>query len=210
MDKSKKPRRRAGSISPDERVQAILEAACAVFLEKGFANARVEDVAARAGIAKGTVYLHFASKEALFEALISSLALPPLDGLTALLADETGSSADLLRRAIGIFKDGVLASERRHVLRLLLTEGPRFPAIARFHHDHVVSRAIPMLRAVVARGVERGEFATDALARFPHLFVSPMLLALVWEALFSDIETLDVDGLMNAHLELILRAMEPR
>ena len=197
-------------MTQDQRVAAILNAARDVFLERGFAAARVEDVAKRAGIAKGTVYLHFESKDALFKALIASVAKAPIAHMEALLRDEATSSTDILRAMIGIIRREVLESDRRNILRLLMTEGPHFPDIAAYHHDAVVARAMALLRAIVERGVKRGEFANDGLARFPQLFAAPLLLAIVWEALFGAIDPLDVEGLLETHLDVMLNGIRAR
>lgn len=195
-------------MAPQERAETILEAARAVFIEKGFAAARIEDVAARAGIAKGTVYLYFDGKEALFKALIRSVTGPPIGRMEALLEDDGLASADLLARVLRIIRSEILGTERRHVLRLLLTEGHNFPEIAAFYHDEVIARAMRLLRGIVERGVARGEFARDTLARFPQLFAAPMLLAVMWEGLFGRNDPLDVEGLMQAHLDLMLHGLE--
>lgn len=206
-DEAKKRRRRAPAMAPEKRIETILEAARAVFIEKGFAAARIEDVAARAGIAKGTVYLHFDSKEGLFKALIKSITTPPIGRMETLLQDDSLASTELLHRFLGILRSEILGTERRFVLRLLLTEGHNFPEIAAFYHDEVLARVIPLLRGIVERGVERGEFARDTLARFPQLFAAPMLLAVMWEGLFGRTDPLDVDGLMQAHLDLLLHGL---
>jgi AcrR family transcriptional regulator len=204
------PRRRAPTLSPQERRDAILSAARDTFIDKGFAAARIEDVAACAGIAKGTVYLHFDSKEALFKALIESIADAPMNRMQALLRDDVLSSAELLRRIVGTVRDEILKTERRHVLRLLLTEGHRFPEIAELHYERVVRRAMQLLRRIVARGIARGEFGRDALERFPQLFAAPLLLAVIWEGLFGARDPLDVDGLLDAHLDLLLHGLGTR
>lgn len=197
-------------MSPEQRIESILAAARAVFIEKGFAAARIEDVAARAGIAKGTVYLHFDSKEALFKALISSIADTPIGHIEAAAADPDRPSADLLRHAVRVIRDEVLGTDRRLVLRLMLTEGHHFPEVAAFYHDHVIARAMAVLRGIVERGVARGEFARDSLARFPQLFAAPLLLAVMWEGLFDRREPLDVDGLLAAHADLLLHGLGAR
>lgn len=202
--------RRAPAMTAEERAETILVAARQVFLEKGFAAARMDDVAARAGIAKGTVYLHFEGKEALFKALITSVVTQPIGRMESLFADDGRSGAELLREALRILRHEILETDRRFVLRLILTEGHNFPEIAAFYHDQVVARAMRLLRAVVGRGVERGEFARDTLARFPQLFAAPMLLAVMWEGLFGDRDPLDVKGLMEAHLEVLLHGLEAK
>jgi AcrR family transcriptional regulator len=203
----RKRRARARPVPQEERAEEILRAALGVFLEKGFAAARIEDVAARAGIAKGTVYLYFDSKDALFKALLQSAAAPPLGKVEALLDGYEGSAEALLRAAIDIIKREILGTDRKLIVRLVITEAHRFPEIAAFHYEEVVSRIMGLLRRLVERGVASGEFAHDALVRFPHLVIAPLLLAVVWEALFERQAPLDVDGLFEAHVNLLVRGL---
>lgn len=194
-------------MSQTERSETILDAALAEFIEKGYAAARIEDVAARAGIAKGTVYLYFESKEALFKALIETAAAPPIGKLQALLPGYEGSAEALLRAAIGIVKREVLDTDRKFIVRLVLTEAHRFPEIAAFYHEEVISRALGLLRVIAERGVTSGEFAHDTLLRFPQLFVAPFLLAVIWGELFERYAPLDIEGLFQAHTDLLVRGL---
>jgi AcrR family transcriptional regulator len=200
-------RRRAPSLPPEERMEGILRAAADVFTEKGFAAARIEDVAVRAGIAKGTVYLHFASKEALFKALIETTVAPSVGHMEDLLHDERIASADLLRRVLGVVRGEILGTDRRRIVRLVISEGHRFPDVARVYHDQVIRRAMDLVRKIVERGIARGEFDRDELLRFPQLFAAPLLVALVWEGLFEPREPLDADAMLDAHLDLVLRGL---
>lgn len=194
-------------MSQMERSETILDAALAEFIEKGYAAARIEDVAARAGIAKGTVYLYFESKEALFKALIETAAAPPIGKLQALLPGYEGSAEALLRAAIGIVKREVLDTDRKFIVRLVLTEAHRFPEIAAFYHEEVISRALGLLRAIAERGVTSGEFTHDTLIRFPQIFVAPFLLAVIWGELFERYAPLDVEDLFQAHIDLLIRGL---
>ncbi|MGH8503761.1 MAG: TetR/AcrR family transcriptional regulator [Gammaproteobacteria bacterium] len=203
----KKRRVRPRALPQAERVEEILGAALGVFMEKGFAAARIEDVAARAGIGKGTVYLYFKSKDALFKALVRTVAGPPLHKIEALLDGYDGPTEALLQGAIGVIKREVLDTDRKFIVRLVLTEAHRFPEIAAFYYEEVVSRALTLLRAVAERGVARGEFTHDALIRFPHLIVAPFLLAVLWGGLFERLAPLDVEKLLQAHVELLVRGL---
>lgn len=200
-------RRRAPALPAEERMEEILRAAAEVFTEKGFASARIEDVAQRAGIAKGTVYLHFASKEALFKALVETVVAPSVGHMEELMRDDEIPSAELLRRVLGVVRGEILGTERRRVVRLVVTEGHRFPDIARLYHDKVIRRAMGLLRRIVERGIVRGEFAHDELLRFPQLFAAPLLVAVVWHELFEPRESLDADAMLDAHLGLMLRGL---
>jgi len=106
----------------------------------------------------------------------------------------------------GIFErlaTGIFATQRSQVLRLMITEGHRFPALSEFYYREVVERALAAMRLLLTRAVERGELPNDALARFPHLLVAPMLMALVWGNLFGRFAPLDVAQLLKTHLDLI-------
>ena len=120
------------------RRDAIFDAALDEFSARGFAAARLDDIAQRAGVAKGTIYLHFNDKESLFQELIQSKMTPVIQAL------EVTFAADLpLRRvvetAIDIFVREVYGTHRRHLIRLIISEGPRFPALAEFYYRHVLS-----------------------------------------------------------------------
>lgn len=196
-------RGRPRSLPAEDRRKAILAAALAVFSEGGFAQARLDDVARKAGIAKGTVYLYFPTKEALFEALIRSAVSPVLSSLEALARVPDVPFAALLERLFGLFRAEILGTERRLVLRLLLSEGARFPEVAAFYHREVLSKGVGLLRQVARRAAERGELPSDAVARFPHLVMAPLLLSILWDGLFGRFEPLDVEGLLAAHRDVL-------
>lgn len=193
-------RRRA--VEPADRRKAILDAALDVFAERGFAAARLEDVAARAGIAKGTIYLYFADKRALFMELARGAAAPMLERMAALAAIDA-PMAQVLPVMADLFREQVLGTRRKEILRLIIAEGVRFPELAEFHHREIISRAIPLLRGMLERAHARGEIASDASARFPQLVMAPLILCVLWDALFGAIEPLDTGALLAAHIELL-------
>ncbi len=209
--KAQRPRGISRARSEEQRqakLQAILDAALDVFAEKGFANARLDDVAARAGVAKGTIYLYFASKEALFEALIRSEIAAPIETIEEkVLALDLPAEATL-RMLFAFLRQEVLGTRRKEIVRLILSEAGRFPEIAAVYHREVVGRGMRLLRRVAERAIERGEFRSDELARFPQLAVAPGILALIWTSLFQHLEPLDVEGLFEAHLTLLMRALK--
>jgi AcrR family transcriptional regulator len=199
---AKRPRR-PRKADPAARRQAILDAALTVFAERGFEAARLDDIAARAGIAKGTLYLYFADKEALFEALIRSAVDPILARLDAIAAVPDMPMDMVLEALFSVFEKEVLGTRRKFLLRLIIAEGPRFPKIAEFHYRNVVSRIMPLIADAARRAAERGELPTDGPARFPQLVVAPLLVAVVWESLFARIAPLDVAGMFRAHREVL-------
>jgi AcrR family transcriptional regulator len=188
---------------------AILAAAHDEFVARGFAAARLDDVARRAGVAKGTIYVHFRDKVSLFEELVRSELVP------VIVVAESAPMADLplrvfAERLVDTFVREIYGTRRRDVLRLIITEGERFPQLADIYYREVVARAIKTLRAVVRRAVERGEIGDDALLHFPQLLVAPGLVAVIWDALFARFEPLDVAAMMRKHLELLFAALERR
>jgi AcrR family transcriptional regulator len=197
------PVARTRKIAPEARRQAILKAALSVFAERGFEAARLDDVAARAGVAKGTLYLYFRDKEALFEALVRSAVSPIMEEVGRVAALPDISAAKALETFFALFEKEVLGTERKLLLRLIIAEGPRFPAIAQFYYREVVSRGLALMRGLAERAAKSGEFVGDAAARYPQLVVAPLLLAVIWDGLFGRIDPLDVGGLLRAHREAL-------
>jgi AcrR family transcriptional regulator len=186
-----------------ERRDDILAAALDEFSARGFAATRLDDVAARAGVAKGTIYLYFDDKESLFQELVRALVVPLVGSIAAAPLSDMPIRA-VLDMIVEVFVKEIFGTRRKDVLRLIITEGPRFPKLAEFYYREVIARVLPVVRARLALAVERGELAHDALARFPQLLVAPALMALVWSGLFDRFEPLDVRGLMRAHLDILL------
>ena len=96
-----------------------------------------------------------------------------------------------------------MGTERKLLLRLIIAEGPRFPAVAEFYYREVVSRGLKLMRALAERAVARGELLSDGPARFPQLIFAPLLLAVIWDGLFSKTDPLDVAGMLRAHREVL-------
>ena len=185
-----------------ERREAILAAALEEFSARGFAATRLDDVARRAGVAKGTIYLYFRDKESLFQELVRAMVSPLVGAI------EAAPLRDLPIRAVAemivdVFVNEIYGTRRKDVIRLILAEGPRFPKLAEFYYREVIGRVLPVMRALLTRAVERGELGHDALARFPQLLVAPGLVAIMWSGLFERFEPLDVRQLMQAHLDLL-------
>lgn len=181
----------------------ILDAALSVFAEHGFEAARLDDVAARAGVAKGTLYLYFDDKEKLFEEVVRGAVTPIVERVSALAAASDVPLDKVLEALFSVFERDVLGTKRKLVIRLIIAEGARFPRIAEFYYRNVVGRIMPLIRKMAARAVERDELSTDALARYPQLIAAPLLLAIIWDALFQRIEPLDFADFFQAHREML-------
>ncbi|MEX0591116.1 MAG: TetR/AcrR family transcriptional regulator [Xanthobacteraceae bacterium] len=200
------PRSRRAEKSAARR-EAILAAALDEFAARGFAATRLDDVATRANVAKGTIYLHFRDKETLFQELIRSALSPFIATIEAAPAADMPFRA-VLELLVRGFVQEVYGTKRKNIVRLVLAEGRRFPKVAEFYYREVVGRAMAAMRKLVQRGVARGELRDDSLARFPQLIVAPALVAIVWEGLFDRFEKLDPEEMMRAHFNLLFAGLE--
>lgn len=185
-----------------ERREAILEAALAEFAASGFAAARLDDVARRAGVAKGTIYLHFRDKESLFQELVRAM-LSPVVGLIETLPIVDRPVRAVFDGIVDLFVREIVATRRKDVIRLIITEGHRFPTLAEFYYREVISRVLASLRPLLARAAAQGELTSDAVVRFPQLLIAPALVALLWNGMFDRFETIEVRDLMRAHLDTL-------
>ncbi|MGA6977093.1 MAG: TetR/AcrR family transcriptional regulator, partial [Pseudolabrys sp.] len=184
-----------------ERRDAILSAALDEFSTRGFEAARLDDVARRAGIAKGTIYLYFRDKESLFQELIRTM-LTPLVGTIEALGEADMPVALLADRIVDLFVREIYETRRKDVIRLMITEGRRFPKLAEFYYREVLSRVIGAVRSLLRRATTRGEIP-EGLADFPQIVAAPGLVAIVWSGLFERFEPLDVRKMMKTHIELL-------
>lgn len=191
----------------EDRPQEISEAAFQVFAEKGYAAARVDEVAKRAGVSKGLLYLYFETKEELFKAVIKSVVTRRIDALLLALEETELSSGEFIRGPLLEFMKQIPGSPVAVVVRLLIAEGQRHPDLVDYYWDNVVSKGLAAISRFIERGVERGEFRDTAVTRLPQLVLSPMMLSMIWRILFAKRE-LDTDRLMETQIEMILAYIE--
>jgi AcrR family transcriptional regulator len=185
-----------------ERRAAIVEAAMEEFIARGFAATRLDDIAKRAGVAKGTIYLHFKDKESMFEELIRT-AIVPMVGRLHAPPPVSGSIRDLLEGFARIFVQEIATTRRGDLIRLIISEGPRFPAIAEFYYREVISRGLAGMRALIEAAIARGEIRHPELARFPQLMLAPAIVTVIWKSLFERHSPLDAIEMFRVHLDLI-------
>jgi len=197
--------RRKESRSPE-----ILEAALAVFAEKGFAATRLDDIAAKAGITKGTIYLYFDSKQALFEALARQSIGVQIDQVKAQLAQFPGASAELLRLVITTMGRFAITSDRVVLPRLVLAEAANFLMLAEFWRREIIERGIELMSGIIRRGIARGEFRPIEPQHAARLCMAPILIIVLWRTTFArfDAEPYDYQGLIDAHLQTLLKGLE--
>jgi AcrR family transcriptional regulator len=203
-----RPRQGGRVAKANARREAILNAALDEFSARGFAAARLDDVAQRAGVAKGTIYLYFADKETLFQELVR-FQLNPIVGIfeTALASDMPLRA--LLDQAIELFATQIYGTHRKLVIRLIISEGPRFPALAEFYYREVLARMLGAVRARLVRALKRGEIPDDTLIRFPQLIGAASIVAIVWHSLFDPYEPLDVRALLRAYFDRLFAGAPP-
>jgi AcrR family transcriptional regulator len=185
-----------------ERRAAIIAAGLDEFTARGFAATRLDDVAKRAGVAKGTIYLHFKDKEALFQELVRTALVPVIGNLMAAPADG-GSVRDVLERFAETFVREVAQTKRGDIVRLIMAEGARFPSLADFYFREVVSRGLAGMRKLIEFGIARGEIRNPRLADFPQIVVAPAMVAVMWQGLFGRHAPLDAMAMLKVHLDLI-------
>lgn len=203
---------------PDARPQQILDAALAVFGEEGLAGARLDDIARRAGIAKGTIYLYFANKEELFREVVRSTIVRRLEEQEAhFAAAAPDTSAETqLRCYMSTWWEFLLTPAFQTVYRLVVGEVPRFPDLFEFHLREVAGRSKRLLGGVVARGQARGEFRTDLGATEAARMISALFISHALWAGNSTLPRVEADGALTpdavlAQIEaFVLHALLPR
>ncbi|HQR03854.1 MAG: TetR/AcrR family transcriptional regulator [Proteobacteria bacterium] len=189
----------------DARPGELLAAALALFVEKGFAATRLEDIAARAGVSKGTLYLYFDSKEALFEAVIREGILPVLAMGESLLAGFRGSAAELLRQLLDTWWRKVGSTDLGGIAKLIVSEAANFPAVAHYYRDAVIARGRALLRTALQRGIANGEFRALPLEAAVEVIFAPMLmLAISQHSRNACGSNVAADDYLNSYFDLLL------
>jgi AcrR family transcriptional regulator len=186
-----------------DRPQEITDAALAAFAEKGYAATRVDDVAKRAGVSKGLLYLYFKTKEELFKAVVRSFVVPRIDALTEIIDSSELSSEEFLRGPFLDFVKTLPGSPISVVIRLMIAEGPKHPDLVQFYWDNVVSRGLGTISELLQRGVQTGEFRKSAVSEQPHLFIMPVLFSVVFNSLFKK-QSMDTSRLIETQIDLLI------
>lgn len=187
----------------EDRPDEIADAAFEEFAEHGFERTRIDAVARRAGVSKGLMYLYFKTKEELFKAVITRIVSPRLNALLEDIHRSDAGAEALLKGPVRTFMRRLPDSPARVVLKLLISEGARHPDLLEHYWENVASRGMATITAIVARGVETGEFRRTAVAEMPQLVISPMIVAVVWKIVFQERE-LDTNRLIDVHIDMLL------
>lgn len=206
MDTATPSRQRRKEARPGELTAAALE----LFVEKGFAGTRLEDVAARAGVSKGTLYLYFDGKEALFKAVIQEGIVPILEAGAGLVDSFTGSSAELLRSLILEWWRRIGATSLAGVPKLMISEAGNFPELAAYYNETVITRGRELMRRVLQRGIAKGEFRAVDVETAIDVIFAPVLMMLIWRYSLGacGCGSHDPDTYLATHLDIALRGLD--
>lgn len=193
----------------EARPREILRAALETFAERGFAATRLADVAVRAGVGKGTLYLYFSSKEELLKAVVREALIPNIARAERLAAAHDGPCADLLRVIFALAARRIARSRLSAIPKLVLAEASNFPDIAKFYLEEVIYRGFALLGGILRRGIERGEFRPVDIENTARLLIAPLLFLALWRHSFARIAPVPLDPVAYCrdHLDLALHGL---
>lgn len=178
-----------------------------VFAERGFAAARLEDVAHLAGVSKGTLYLYFPSKEDLFKAVVRAAILPNLERAERLVEGAPGPTMALLDRILAMAGETIATSQVAIIPKLVIAEAGNFPELAAFYHREVIQRVFGLLGGLLERGMARGEFRPLPIDHTVRLIAAPLLMSAMWRNTFDAVAPLDVAALIATHRDHLRRVL---
>ena len=163
----------------EARPGELLDAALDLFVEKGFAATRAEEVAARAGVSKGTLFLYFQSKEELFKAVVRENISGRFKEWNDEFAAFEGSSADMLGYCMNVWWDRVGATKASGITKLMMSEASNFPELAVFYQHEVIQPGQALIRRILQRGIDRGEFRPMDLDYAIYSVIAPMIFLML-------------------------------
>lgn len=196
----------------DARPAEIVAAALDLFVERGFAATRLEEVARRAGCTKGTLYLYFDGKEALFKAVVRETIVPVIAHGEDLARSFAGTARELLERLVREYWRMVGETALAGIPKLMMAEAANFPELARFYYEEVVTRGQGLMASVIERGIKNGEFRSVDVMVAAKLAMSPLMHATVVRRAFAPCmpEGFNVDRFLDTHIDLYLHGIEKK
>ena len=195
----------------EARPGELLDAALDLFVEKGFSAARVDEVAARAGVSKGTLFLYFQSKEDLFKAVVRENIANKFPAWQEEFATFEGSSSDMLRYALVSWWERIGKTRVSGITKLVMSEAQNFPEIAAFYQEEVIKPGNAMIRSILERGVQSGEFRDMDLEQAVHIIVAPMIFLMMWKhsmgACATSAKIVDPEQFIHMQVDVLLHGM---
>lgn len=193
----------------DARPQELLAAALDLFVEKGYAATRLDDVAAKAGVSKGTLYLYFANKEDLFKAVVRENIIPIVGEAEDIVAGFEGSTSDLFREIIHGWWERIGNTKLSGMTKLVMAESNNFPEVTQFYHDEFISRANAMIVRMIERGIERGEFRRIDVRHAMNIVCAPMLMLMMSKHSLGicSIEPISAEAYLDSFIDLMLHGL---
>jgi AcrR family transcriptional regulator len=193
----------------ESRPKELLSAALDVFVERGFAATKLDDVARKAGVSKGTLYLYFKNKEDLFKAVVRETVVPNIVQSEKLLAEYQGETKELFKELIQYWHKQMSALSMAGICKLMFAEASNFPELASFYHAEVIQRHEQMMTQLLQRGMNRGEFRPLDLSVMPKIIAAPMLMLTLWTKSFCVCEehVIDTEKYLEAYIETILSGL---
>ena len=193
----------------EARPAEIVAAALDVFVERGFAATKLEEVARRAGVTKGTVYLYFESKEALFKAVVRETIVPIFARGEQMVAEHRGPAAVLLGQLMRKWWELIGETNLSGIPKLMMAEAVNFPVLARFYHDEVITRGHRLMASVLELGIKSGEFRRLDVRVTVKLAMAPLVHAANWRHSFAlcTPEGLDIAAYLDHHIDIFLRGI---
>ncbi len=187
----------------------IVAAALAVFAEKGFAGARIEEIARRAGVSKGTVYLYFETKGDLFRAVVHDAVIPNIDEISAMALGMDLPFPDMLRTLLPRFAELVTTRPIGAVVKMVVGESRNFPELARVWHDEVIAKGVELISALILRGQARGEVRPGDPRTYAFSIMGPMLIGVLWRETFTPVggAAIDLQAVARQHAETVLSGL---
>lgn len=193
----------------DERPGEIVSAALSLFVERGFSATKLDDVAKQAGVSKGTLYLYFESKEALFRAVVQELVLPEIERIEKVINSHQGSAEDLLRHLVKQWWQNVGESRLSGIPKLIIAEAGNFPELAQFFVEEVVLRGRHLFSNVIEKGIDSGEFKPCNTSYAARALIAPLVFAAIWKHSLSsyDKEPYNVQEYLDTHISIFLAGL---
>jgi len=193
----------------EERPAELMAAALDLFVERGYAATRLDDVAARAGVSKGTLYLYFSSKEELFKAVIRSGIVPLIERGERLHEEHKGSAGELLRKIVFAWWQSIGSSKLGGIPKLMFSECRNFPEIGQFYFEEVISRSYRLIESVMESGMSSGEFRRMDANYATRLVVAPIVLLLLWRYSFDfcDSKSVEAQSYLEQHLDVFINGL---